>query len=282
MKTTVKTSWIALLPSVAAASPAALPDSERASAARSRGRLGGHRRVDDGERRLGRRVPCEAAGARQRGLAQRGAALGLRDEVAHAGHELGGVVGQQAGLPVDDRLAQAADAHGRASACRRRRPRSRSGTSPRPTTRSGPPRRARAAAPSRPRRRGRGRSRGRRARARDRGLQRLAVVPVAGDVEVRRGDRLERRRAALDALVLLQPPEVEQRRLGRLRAREGTAPARPADRRRGWVARGRRGRRGPRARPARSSGPACRGRAAQRQVLEQEGGHPPRRPSSAT
>ena len=35
MKTTVKTSWIALLPSVAAASPAALPESERASAARS-------------------------------------------------------------------------------------------------------------------------------------------------------------------------------------------------------------------------------------------------------
>ena len=38
MKTTVKTSWIALFASVAAASPAALPDSERPSAVRRRGR----------------------------------------------------------------------------------------------------------------------------------------------------------------------------------------------------------------------------------------------------
>ena len=75
------------------------------------GAPGRHRAVHDRQRALRRGVPCVAAGALEGGLAERRAPLGPCDEVAYAGHELGGLVGQQAGLAVDDRLAQAADAH---------------------------------------------------------------------------------------------------------------------------------------------------------------------------
>ena len=55
------------------------------------------------------------------------------------------------------------------------------------------------------------------------GLERGPVVAVAGDVEVRLGNRLEHVEQQLDALVLLQAPEVEQRRFGRLRPRREKA-----------------------------------------------------------
>jgi hypothetical protein len=55
------------------------------------------------------------------------------------------------------------------------------------------------------------------------GVQLGAVVAVAREVEVRRGDRVEHVEQQLDALVLLQAPEVDERRLGRLRPRRQQA-----------------------------------------------------------
>ena len=129
----------------------------------------------------------------------------------------------------------------------------------------GEPRRAEQRAPSRPRRRGRGSTtRSSSPRSAISRLERLAVVAVARDVERRVRDRgssdVEQQ---LDALVALEPPEVERARgLGaRSRGRSGWAGrSRRRGTRRG-CARGRsRARRAPRASLARSSGPGRRDR----------------------
>ena len=124
-----------------------------------------------------------------------------------------GVVGQQPGLAVDDRLGQPADAQRRAR--RAARPGLHHGQAPALGRRGGQ------------------RDPGPREQPRllllvdvavqghalaqpavvDARLQRPAMVAVARDVELRLGDRLEHVEQQLDPLVLLQAPEVEQRRL---------------------------------------------------------------------
>src|SRR3954447_18353980 len=54
-------------------------------------------------------------------------------------------------------------------------------------------------------------------------LDRRPMVTVASDLEHGAGQRLERIEQHLDPLVLLEPPEVEQRRLGRTLTRRERA-----------------------------------------------------------
>ena len=230
------------------------------------------------QRALGRGVPCVAVGALEGGLAERRALLGPVDEIAHGGDERGGLVGQQAGLPVDDRLAQAADAH------RRRRRAAGGGLEHRQAPALG---RGGGQCHPCPREQSRllalvdvaveGHAVAQPA-ARHLGLERGPVVAVARQVEVGLGDRVEDVEQQLDALVLLQAPQVDECRLGCFRPRRQQAGVQPAVDDVDALAFDPEGHevlaRGLRDRDHRDAGIED----LQRHLLEQEGRHPPAQP----
>ena len=203
----------ALAASVAPATPAGRAAKRAESVAKPRG----VRAVEHAERLVGGPLPRERPRA---GLGRGAHALALGvvlDQLAHAGHELGRLVGQHAGLAVDDRLGEAADAH------RRARGAARAGLHDGQAPALG----------------GRGRERHPRRRVQlallrfvdeaverdavaepaggDLGLEGLAVVALAGDVEMRARHALEHVEQQLEPLVALEAAEVEQARGRRTR-----------------------------------------------------------------
>jgi hypothetical protein len=146
------------------------------------------------------------------GVAEPLAQRPVADEPLHLGCQLGAVLGEQARAAVLDRLGQPADGQRRARRAVHRRlhhgqaPALGGGgreVHPRARQQLSLERLAHVPVQHDPV--------GEPARG-DLGLERLAVVAVAGDVQHRLGDRLEHVEEQLDPLVLLEPAEVEQPR----------------------------------------------------------------------
>ena len=255
---------MALLSSVAAASPAAFPDLRAPQGVAQPRPFGLDRRASSPSR-----VP-DAVLSHVKPRARASAASPIaaqRARVARRGRATCSTsssrrVDEHAGLAVDDRLRRARRRAAPRSASRTRRG-LHDGQAPAlgRGRGEGEPRLAAAAAPSAPRRRGRGRRRGRRGRARAIAASSAArCSPSPATCERRVRDRGRDVEQQLDALVPLEPAEVDERRRRRALARAQLAGLEAEVHDVDALARRSRARRAPRASSARSSRPGRRGR----------------------